>query len=88
MLDIRRIQIIMENLDLCMWMMKIEEEDFSNEILFRSKRNGATREILSDPIQPFDASSTRPNSSERWSNSYNNGNRSQHKSDSRHSSDR
>jgi hypothetical protein len=55
---------------------------------FRSKRNGTTREIVPEPIQPFDASSTRTNSSERWSNAYNNSNRSQHKSDSRHSSDR
>lgn len=54
----------------------------------RSKRNGTGREMLPDTIQPFDASSARPNSSERWANSYNNGNRSQHKSDSRHSSDR
>ena len=56
--------------------------------IFRSKRNGATREIVPETIQPFDTSSTRPNSSDRWPNAYNNTNRSQHKNDSRHSSDR
>lgn len=62
---------------------------FIEEFFFlRSKRNGTTRENVPETIQPFDTASTRTNSSDRWPNAYNNSNRSQHKSDSRHSSDR
>jgi hypothetical protein len=57
-------------------------------LIFRSKRNGTTREIVPETIQPFDNSSTRTNSSDRWTNAYNNSNRSQHKNDTKHSSDR
>lgn len=62
---------------------------FSKENLyFRSKRNGTAREIVPETIQTFDTASTRTNSSDRWPNAYNNNTRSQHKNDSRHSSDR
>ena len=81
-------QLIMQNLELGMLNNRGVDESVETIFVCRSKRNGVAREIVPETMQTFDASSTRMNNTDRWPNAYNNSNRSQHKTDSRNSSDR
>jgi len=63
------------------------DSTYHNETRPVTKRNGTTREIVPDPLQTFETSSTRSNPNDRWTNLYNS-NRLSHKTESRHPSDR